>query len=312
MAGVLVQIGIAYMDGEPAEAVAGRVALGTDKPKEELVNLSRELAAIAGGLRPSKVSVRVDSTSEAKASLALAVTQANLAAGEYLDIVKPSGEVVRLLAVASGADPAAGTFVSQTSNTVTAQAIRDAINKNPRLMLDLLASESSGTVTIQALRPGTYGNSYRVVDGTVNALSPAGGSLAGGLDASQRATGALTILDNAEIAADETFRVGAVLYTWKASAGSATEVTIGADANASADNIVSKINNNIGLIGVVSAERTGTGVVTLTYLGNPRDGVQLYLAVSDATSMSATAMSGGTGVTLANSVATRQYNAGGP
>jgi outer membrane lipoprotein SlyB len=312
MAEAITTIEIVHGDGEDAVTVGDRLILGTTLPNEAVQALADDLSAIAGGMRSAKVRARVDKSTEAQASLALTVTQTNVAVDEYIDIQFPQGEKVRLTAKATESI-ADLQFKQITSDTVCAASIRDVINGNPRLNKRLSASESSGVVTITSKEYGTIGNNIQIIDGTTNGISPAGGNLAGGLDASNRATGVLT-LTFANIDADETVSIGNVTLTWKASASGENQVDIGANLAAATTNLVAKINAHSSLLGLVTATGvTATGVITLTWLGDPRLAAQIKLASSDATAVAITTQTtAGTGVTLTNDTATTIYSLGAP
>lgn len=81
-----------------------------------------------------------------------------------------------------------------------------------------------------------------------------------------QATGTLTLAGNA--VANETVTIGSVTYTWKASASAANEVTVGASASASIDNLVAAVNNGSGTGGVqnpdASAVKASASTMTVT------------------------------------------------
>lgn len=90
--------------------------------------------------------------------------------------------------------------------------------------------------------------------------------------------------------ADETITVRGVAYTFKASASSATEITIGADATETAENTVAKINANDALLDAVNV----AGVVTVSAANTGEYGNAYTLAESATnTAVSGATLSGG-------------------
>jgi hypothetical protein len=92
--------------------------------------------------------------------------------------------------------------------------------------------------------------------------------------------------------ADEIVTVGNVVFTAKASAGSAVQFTIGGTANATAVNLAAVLNAHTTVSKYVSAAVTATGVITLTALvpGVAGNAFQLSEGMSNAT---ITAFAGG-------------------
>jgi hypothetical protein len=308
MAEAITTIEIIHGDGEDAATVGERLILGSTLPNEAVVELSKELRAIAGGVRSGKVRARVTKTTECAASLAIACTQTNIAVDEYITFVFSDGERVTITAKATESI-ADAQFAQITSDTAVGDSIVAVVKGNARLRGRLTASNAAGTVTFTALQPGTAGNSISIVDGTTNGLTPAGGSLASGLDASNRATSVFT-LTFANIDADETVGIGNVTLTWKASASGENQVTIGANLAAATTNLTAKINDHSSLTGLVTAVGvTATGVITLTWLGDPRLCAQIKIASSDATGVALTTQTTvGTGITLTSDSAYTAYS----
>lgn len=305
-------IQIVHGDGEAAASVGDRLIYDTTAPNEVVSALSDELSAIAGGIRSAKVRVRVDKTTQAAASLAIACTQANIAVDEYITFVFNDGERVTITGKSTESIPDLQ-FARITSDTAVGDSICAVVNGNSRLNKRITASNNAGTVTFTAKESGTAGNNIQIIDGTVNGLSPAGGNLAGGLDASNRASGVIT-LTHANIDADDTFSLGNVTLTWKVAAANENQVTIGANLAADVTNAVAKINAHSSLLGLVSASgNTATGAITITWLGDPRAGALVKLAASDATAVAITTqMTAGTGVTITNDTSTAAFALGAP
>jgi len=292
-----------YHGGGDAPASLGNAYnLEESNPRQQAEALSRLFAAGAAGIRPMKVRTRTDSCGGVQASLTLAVTQANIAAGESLTIVIPGVGGFKLTAVASGADVTLGQFVSQTSNAVTATNIAAAVDGMLGLKDYVDASTNSGDLILTARAYGTIGNGYTVIDGTVNGVSPAGGSFSGGRDASTRVTATIAIT-NANVTAGDTVTIGATTFT------ADTSFAIGGNATATGDNLVTAINASATLVGLLTASNS-SGTVTLTYDCDPRVAPHIRLATSDATAFGLTQPT--TTLTLASQVATRAYALGAP
>lgn len=303
----ITRIEVIHNEGVTPPSVAAQLALESSKPREEAVALSNFFAGLASG-RSARVRVAVDSVAEAAAAITLAVTQANIAVGEYLDIAIPNVGSYRITAVASGADVSLGQFVSQTSNAVTATNMAAAVNGMIGLKDWVIATTNSGNLILTAKREGNSGNEYKSIDGTVNGLSPAGGLFTGGKDAGARVTSSAA-LTHANIAADDTITIAGVVFTWKASASSESEVTIGANATADGDNLAAKVNAHSKLLGILTAANV-SGTVTFTYEVPARIAILLLLATSDGNSATLTQPS--STLTLANQQATRSYGIGAP
>ena len=90
--------------------------------------------------------------------------------------------------------------------------------------------------------------------------------------------------------ADETITVNAIVYTFKASASTATQITIGADATSTASNAASKIEANDSAVDASSV----AGVLTITAANTGTYGNAITLAESAAnTTVSGANLSGG-------------------
>lgn len=294
---------------QPPASVAAELAPATSEPRKALNALWRFFSAISGQLRTARVRTRIDAITEVQASLDLAVTQANIAVAEYFDIVIPGRGSFRITAVAAAADVTLGQFVSETNDNTTATNIRAAINGMIGLKDLVVATGATNHVIItSSFYLGAAGNNVKVIDGTVNGLTPAGGSLASGKNASSQVTSAVAIT-HANVTANDTFSIGGVTLTWKVAAGNEDEVTIGADATGDGDALAAAINVHTKLVGLVTAVNV-TGTVTITHLVPARTALHFKLATSDATAMALTQPA--TTLTLALVQATREYDCGAP
>lgn len=298
-----------YLDGGmPPAGVADRFNVDSSNPSLEATRLSELFASMASGVRPGKVKVRTDSVTGVRASITLAVTQANIAAGEYIDIVVPGRGGFRILAVASDPDVTLGQFVSETDDATTATNMAAAIDGMLGLKSIVDASTNSGNLIITARDYGTLGNSYIVVDGTTNGVSGEG-NFAGGKDSSTVVTATIgCVLANTD--ADDTVAIGSVTFTAKASGASGdNQFNLGASNTAMGDNLVAKINAHPDLLGLVSGINA-SGTITLTYAVAPRIAQHIRLATSDADGLVITQPSLAS-VAITNTTATRTYALGG-
>jgi hypothetical protein len=132
-----------------------------------------------------------------------------------------------------------------------------------------------------------------------------------GNDPLERAAPTITITF-ANITAGETILIGAKTLTWAVAAANENEVTIGANLAAATTNLVAAINANSALRGLfVATGVTATGVVTVTYTGDPRLGALIGLSeTGDAVAVSATTFALDT--TEAYASASYLFNAGLP
>lgn len=280
-----------------------------DGSREALRRLANLMETLGSGVRSAKVRARVDSVTAYSARIALVLTQANIAAGEYIEIDVPGRGAFRFTAAASGADTANYGFNSATSNDATGASFALAVNSSPGTKDMVTATNASGTVTIVVNKPGSWGNAFVARDGTVNGVTGEG-NFAGGLDASARVTSAITcVVANTD--ADDTIRIGKTTFTAKSSGASGeSEFNLGATNTAMGDNLLAKIVAHSELAGLVSGSNA-SGVITLTWLCDPRVAVHVgYMVSSDADGLVLTAQPA-TNLTLAAQDGTDTFTAGG-
>lgn len=100
----------------------------------------------------------------------------------------------------------------------------------------------------------------------------------------------------ANITAGETIVIGNVTLTWAASAANQNEVTIGANLAAATTNLAAAINVHTSLAKLfVATGNTSTGVVTVTFTGDPRLGALIGLSeTGDAVAVSASSFASDT------------------
>lgn len=289
---------------EPVASVAAKLAGPTTHREKVVNNLWRFFSAVAGRLKQAKLRIRVDAVTDYAARITLAVTQANIAVGEYIDVVIPGRGTFRVTAVTSGADVTLGQFVSQTSNAVTATNMAAAVNGMLGLKDFVTATTDSGNLILTADHPGTVGNGYVVIDGTVNGIAGEG-NFAGGLDADARATATITCVF-ANTDADDTVGIGGVVFTAKTSGASGdNEFNLGSDNATMTANLLAKIQAHPSLLGLLTATAV-SNAITLSFDVAPRVAVGLCaLTTSDADGLVITQPT--TNLTLANQQATRAY-----
>lgn len=109
--------------------------------------------------------------------------------------------------------------------------------------------------------------------------------------------------------ANDTVTIGGKALTWKAAAANENEVTIGADAGESGDNLAAAINANSVLEGLVSATSDAAGVVTITSVVPGRIGNLITTAESGTNTTAEQAVLAGASATM--HVAPRTFDFGG-
>jgi hypothetical protein len=283
--------------GIPPAAMANRL-LNTPSAQDTLRAVQNELERIAGGTRGAKYSLVVESSAAAAATGSITCVAASLAAGDKLIWTIPGYKAVVFTVVATDAEvtaaPGTGLYSKETAtNTAVGDQLVAAIAAHPLVGKYVVGVNTTGTVALTARKLGT---AYATI-GLNKELATAAGhvitAFSGGANEGKRAT-ATIVLDQSKLTADDTLRIGATTFTWKASASGESQVTIGASSTAAGDNLVAKINAHSGLAGLMSAVNV-TGTVTITWLGAPRTGEQIYMVKSEATpdAMTLTQMASG-------------------
>jgi len=245
-----------------------------------LDRLSALFAAVAGGVTPAVVRVRTDDSTGVRASQQVSITYADLIAGDYLVLNDGFGRFLKFTCVTSGTPVAGdGTFLKQTNATTTGANLAAAINGHPYAFGFWTATNASGTLTITAVRPGSGGNAHYLQKhvGTSDAFTITGSFFTGGIDPGARLSFASTFSDHAT--ANDTITIGSVVLTCKSSPANESEFAPGADATATATNLVAKINAHSKLKGLVLASNA-LGVMTLALQEGGRVGALISVSKS--------------------------------
>lgn len=304
-----VEIEITDASGRPAAGLAADISPGTASPHEAAIAVANYIQRMASGSEIGTMRVRVDTCTDYAASGSFTVTGANIAVGETITVVSPSGVPFTVTCVASGAASGDGTFNESAVDNTSATNIRAAINSLPGLKQLVTASGGTNTVTLTANVNGVIGNNIKIIDGTTNGTNMSGSlNLSAGLDAGSRCTSTVTLTHANLTNSSDTLTIGGTTLTWYTSPSGESQVGIGANATAAGDNLVSKINNHSALAGLVSASNA-SGTVTITYLMPPRLARHIVVATNDGTAMAVTQPSLGSR-TSANQQTTRLYKFG--
>jgi hypothetical protein len=305
---------------EPA-TLAGRVLL--DDAATGMARVGEEIAAIAGGARPGKVTVLVEGSTAAAGTGTLAWTAASCTAGDTVAFVIPGLGVAQVITAVAldatvTASPNSGYYSLQTvTNAAVGTSVKNAINNHPGLRKYFTATDNgSGTVTITAIENalGSMANGVVMIKHVTTAGAVTLTQITGGADIGSAPSETCT-LGGAALTANDTLTIGSVVFTWKVSAAAEGEVTIGASDALSLANLTAKINAHSKLQGLMSATDDGATICTITWLGPPRAGELLYFAKS-ASNASAMVITGSgtfrTTPTEAYYAARKQWALGAP
>lgn len=298
--------------GMPPAAMANRL-LNTASSQETLRAVINELERVASGTRGANVRLLVESSAAAAATGAVTCVAASLTAGDKLIWTIPGYKAVVFTLVATDAEvtaaPGTGKYSKETNtNTAIGDSLVSAIAAHPLLAKYVSAVNTTGTLALTALKLGTSYASIILNKEVTTAAGHVITAFSGGYNAGARAV-ASVVLDQSKLAADDTLRIGSTLFTWKASASGETQVTIGASNTAAGDNLVAKINARSELNGLMTAVNA-SGTVTITWLGAPRTGEQIYMAKTEATPSAMTLTQMASGSTEAYQAAPVTYQMG--
>lgn len=242
--------------------------------------LAEELIAIASGVRDGKVTARVDSVTRGAASQTVTCDNATATAGDLLHITIPGFPRYSLTAVSGSATAASGEYSIDTSDAAMATSLAAAINALPGLSRHVSAEAASDVVTITARQLGTWAHSIALVKDVTNsgALTLGGSTMSGGDDVLAQPSLVVTF-GAADIAANDTTSIGAIEYTWVASASATNEITLSTTPATAASNFAAKINADTRWTGLLSASADDDDV-TLTWLGDPRAGQHVVCTIA--------------------------------
>lgn len=302
--------------GQDPASWEDRLLKDTSARHEAVTNLSAMLEGIANGTLGAKLTVRVDGSTGAAAAGTVVVESDDTAEGDQLLVTIPGFPTVALAAVLTDEEVVTGGgqwSLETATDTAQAQSLRDAINNHPALRKHVVATESSGTVTVTALRAGTGGNNIVLAKDVATAGALTITAMASGADIGD-APDATCTFGSANIANDDTIRIGSVLFTWKASASNENEITSSSTEATAAANFLAKVNAHSQLNGLILATADSSAVVRLTWLGDPRSGELIYLVRTETNSGSVTfsAATLGSGSTEAYQAAPKTYTLGAP
>ena len=231
-------------------------------PHKLVNNLIGVLSQGVGGSSPMHVRVRVDSSTPTTATATAAVTYANIAAGDLLFLTDSAFGLTTFTCVSTAPVAGDNTFQKVTDATATAASLRDCINTSPNMRGRYTATASTSTVTITALgTPGAGGNLSVLGKSMANAAGLTLSAFTGGRDGCSTQTLNATL--GANPTNNQTFLIGAKTITFKTSASTQDEVTIGADATATATALTTVLNANTDLAGFFVATNPSATVVAI-------------------------------------------------
>lgn len=266
---------------------------------DAIERLEHALMAAKSGSMNGKLVVRVDSSAAVAATGDITCVAASLAAGDQLFIKPPGAAAYAFTLVATDAEvtasPTTGLYSKQTNtNNAIATSLTSAINNHAGLSRYVTATDATGHVTLTAANgcPGASGNNIVVTKKVATAAGHVITAMSGGVNAGALAV-ATVVLDQSKLTADDTLRIGSTTYTWKASAATESQVTIGASSTAAGDNLAAKINAHSTHQGLLVASNA-SGTVTITCYAPPRVAEQIYMVKTENVSgaMTLTQMAG--------------------
>lgn len=223
------------------------------------------LAQMIGGSQPGHLRMRVDDSVPTTASATVAITYANLAAADVLSISDPAIGTIYLTCVSTAPVAGDGTFRKVTDASATGDSLVTCINTHASLRGRYTASNNAGTVTITVVSTagnvGAQGNKTTLGKQMANPAGLTLSAFTGGRDGGSKQT--LTATLGANPTAAQTFLIGAKTITFRAAAANQDEVTIGADAAATAVALVTVLNANTDLAGFFVATSLGSAALSI-------------------------------------------------
>lgn len=230
------------------------------------------ISGLVSGLG-ARVRLAVEDSTPTAATASVVMDQANATAGDWIAI-----NGVKYTVVAGAATAASGQFSKDTSATAMGDSFVLALAAYPPNAPVATGSNAAGTVTLTAVEKGTQANSYLITESDAAGGFDSIVQFSGGRDAGSLQTVNLTF--SGLPIANETITIGGKTLTFKAASGNQNEITIGADAAATAVNTTTIINANTDLKGLVLASSGGSGITAVQLLQTGRIG--LLIALSEA------------------------------
>lgn len=228
----------------------------------KLVNqLIDVLSSAAGGHTRGHVRVKVDDSAPTTATGSAAVTYANIAAGDQL-ILNDSFQQVIFTCVSTSPVSGDNTFQKVTDATATGASLAACINTSPQMRGRYSAAAVTGTVTLTAIgTPGAIGNQANLQKVMANAAGLTLVQFTGGRDSGSLQTLKATL--GANPTNTQTFLIGAKTITFVTSAANQDQVTIGADATATALALITVLNANTDIAGMFLASTVSAAVLQI-------------------------------------------------
>lgn len=228
-------------------------------------------AAVAGSVDAGIVVRSLGVNLPTAAFASFTCTRASWTAGDILRFVLPTGEWVDCTAVAGTPNPLLGQYAQGAStDTHLAVSVREAINANNRLNGWFRATGSTNNIVLTAVKDSPIANSIKVqkIVTTAGVFSfTTNTAFTGALAVFDATTASKATVTFDEVAtANDTLVIGPVTLTWKASASTENEVTIGASTAAAATNLIAKINAHSILKNYVVAATGGASIANITSL----------------------------------------------
>lgn len=272
--------------------------------------MARLFAELSSGAVPNVTRVTIDDSTGVSATNTIAITYANVTAGDKLTIIGPTGQAFTFVCQTAAVTLGDLTFRKTTDAAATGTSLAAQVNAYPGLK-GIISASGTSTVTLSVVQKGTLGNAWRLKKVEAAAgMALGGATFSGGISAGTVQSATFTLTDVGT--ANDTLVIGGQTLTLVASAANENQVTIGASAGATATAIATAINVHTKLKGLVlaSASGTSTGIVTMTLQLSGRIGLLVALSkVCSVGTLSATSFASSTTEAWAASVITTKNGA---
>lgn len=246
--------------------------------KNGIQQLERMFGEMASSAMPNVCRVTVDDSTGVSATNTIAITYANVTAGDVLIIVGPTGQAYNFTCQTAAVTLGDPTFRKTTDAAATGTSLAAQINAFPGLKGILTASGTS-TVTLSITQKGTLGNVWRLKKReTAAGMALGGATFSGGKDAGQVQT--LTAALGGALTANDTVTIGSVTLTAKASPSGENEFAATVSAAADGAALAACINAHSKLKGLLLA--SGTSTVTIRCQVSGRLGALISITKSAA------------------------------